>query len=199
MPGQPSAQSRSGAPGPAVLVGVTVLVAVLVFVVFAVAKGDGESPTQGQGSAFPGLSVSSRSGSNTSAISSTPATGSSAAVFSIDPITNPPLCATFSGTAPPTPGQTLWIVVFSDERKFYFNPVSPDTSLGRWTAPNVTLGLVTEPSGEPFTIILATAPEDFANRLKPEDYENGFANLPAGVDKKAQIEVVRGTAGRTCD
>lgn len=122
---------------------------------------------------------------------------SPAAPIVIDRISAPPLCATFAGSGDVPQGRTLWLAVQSDERKYYFFPVVPESSSPRWTAGNVTLGIPEEKPGEPFTVlaVLATATGD--RNIEKLD-GNGSRSLPSGVKEEHRIYVKRGANERQC-
>lgn len=130
----------------------------------------------------------------TSALAATPATSS----IAIDRIDNPPLCASFNGTGAPPPGKILWLVVRSDEPRFYFFPVTFLVA-DRWSSTNITLGLATEPAGEPFDIMAVLVGADETKVITPDVLQNGLASLPAGAQIVDEFRVTRGPDTRECN
>ncbi len=71
----------------------------------------------------------------------------------VDQVQDPPRCAKFTGSGDVPDGKTLWLVVQSDEPKYYFYPTIPEPLQHRWAAENVTLGLSTESPVSPLPFL----------------------------------------------
>jgi hypothetical protein len=117
----------------------------------------------------------------------------------IDRIRNPPLCATFTGVGVPPTGETSWLVVRSDEPRYYFYAATLVSGSDRWVAKNVTLGVPEEPPGEPFDIFATVMTADATKAITPEVIQNGLVALPSGVRVVDEYQVERGAGRRECD
>lgn len=126
-----------------------------------------------------------------------PASSSPLAPIRVDQVQGPPLCAKFTGSGDVPSGKTLWLVVQSDEPKYYFFPTIPEPRQHRWIAENVTLGIPEEKPGEPFTVFAMLASPTGDKSIEKLNW-GGSRSLPSGVEEEHRIYVKRGKDNRRC-
>jgi hypothetical protein len=119
------------------------------------------------------------------------------APIAINPTSEPPLCAAFTGSGDIPKGRTLWLAVLSDEPRYYFFPTVVEPSLRQWTAENVTLGVPEENPGEPFTVFALLADANGDQNVEKLNWK-GANSIPSGLEEQDRIHVKRGKDERQC-
>jgi hypothetical protein len=121
--------------------------------------------------------------------------------IAIDPIgPNVPECTTVTGTGDVPNDNQLWLLVKSNEPKYYFFQTQPNATDHTWKAPNVQVGADNDPAGEPFTIYAALLTEDTARAINgSNNYANGVNSPPSGVTLlKGEVHVQRTSDHTPC-
>ncbi len=133
-----------------------------------------------------------------------PATGvpatQNAQPIRFDPVTKPvPRCASFTGEGDVPQDRQLWIVVVTKEggrTKYYFDETS--AAGGQWSAPKVSIGSATDPTGELFNVEAVTFTNATSQDLSSGRYQNGTFDLPTDASVQDRMGVRLGDDHAAC-
>ena len=119
-----------------------------------------------------------------------------------DPVTTStvPRCASFTGEGDVPQDRQLWIVVKTNESgrtKYYYDETSAVG--GQWSAPKVTIGSATDPTGELFTVEAVTFTNTTSQDISSGRYQYGTFDLPSDASPpQDQIGVKLGDDHTAC-